>query len=110
MFVLQHSSRPIKIVKWKVTAGDSVSTGKVIFTYCVDGADKAEQRKFKSTKTGTVRRLLAQEGAIVNKRYVRQFEFGRENCLTINLVICDIITLSVPIPSEWPNDSVHIRF
>lgn len=87
MFVLQQSSRPIKILKWKVSAGDSVSTGRVIFTYCVDGSDKAEQRKFKSMKTGTVRRLLAQEGAIVNKRYVRQFEFGRQNSPAIILPI-----------------------
>lgn len=76
----QHSLKPLKIVKWKVNEGNSISIGCVMLLYKVDGDDSKEILKLKSTKAGTVHRILAQEGDVVKFGYVRlSFKFYRQN-------------------------------
>lgn len=71
VFITQQLMRPINIVKWKVSEGNTVSIGRVILLYDFAGAEKKEQRKLKCSNAGTVRRIVAQEGAIVQPGYVR---------------------------------------
>lgn len=63
--VSQQALKPIKLVKWKVNEGNSVSIGCVVLLYEVDEDDKHVVCKLKSTKAGTVHKLLAQEGDVV---------------------------------------------
>lgn len=63
--VPQHSLKPIKIGKWKVNEGNSISIGCVLLLYKVDGDNSIGSSKLKSTKAGTVHRIVAQEGAVV---------------------------------------------
>ncbi|XP_018333105.1 RNA polymerase II subunit A C-terminal domain phosphatase [Agrilus planipennis] len=64
--VSQQFSNPIKILKWKVSEGYFVSMGTILLIYDVGLNTKKEQRKLKSTRAGSVYKLLADEGAIVN--------------------------------------------
>jgi RNA polymerase II subunit A-like phosphatase len=66
MCISQQQTKPIKILKWKVSEGSTVSIGRVILLYDFDGASKEEQRKLKVTQAGTIHKIVAQEGAIVN--------------------------------------------
>ncbi|KAJ3648876.1 hypothetical protein Zmor_020645 [Zophobas morio] len=65
MCISQQQTKPIKILKWKVSEGNTVSIGRVILLYDFDGASKEEQRKLKVTQAGTIHKIVAQEGAIV---------------------------------------------
>lgn len=65
MCISQQQTKPIKILKWKVSEGNTLSIGRVILLYDFEGASKEEQRKLKVTQAGTVFKILAQEGAIV---------------------------------------------
>ncbi|XP_971974.2 RNA polymerase II subunit A C-terminal domain phosphatase [Tribolium castaneum] len=65
MCISQQQTKPIKILKWKVSEGNTVSIGRVILLYDFDGASKVEQRKLKVTQAGTIFKIVAQEGAIV---------------------------------------------
>lgn len=65
VLISQQSLKPIKILKWKVSDGSSLSIGRVILIYEFEKVEKKEQRKLKSTHAGTVHRLIAKEGAIV---------------------------------------------
>ncbi|XP_049817907.1 RNA polymerase II subunit A C-terminal domain phosphatase isoform X2 [Aethina tumida] len=60
-----QQTKPIKILKWKVRRNQTIPMGRVILLYDFDGAEKPEQRKLKSSKAGTVRKILIQEGVIV---------------------------------------------
>ncbi|KAK3908662.1 RNA polymerase II subunit A C-terminal domain phosphatase [Frankliniella fusca] len=56
----------IKISKWKVKEGAIVSIGRVILLYDTSpGNGKPEVLKLKATAVGTVRKLLAKEGDVV---------------------------------------------
>lgn len=70
VFIAQPLTKPINILKWKVSEGNTISIGRVILLYDFEDADKKEQRKLKSTHAGTVCRLIAQESAIVHPGYV----------------------------------------
>lgn len=63
--IIQQHQKPIKIIKWKVHENNVVSIGRLLLLYDYDEAEKAEQRKLKSTQAGTVRKLRVEEGAIV---------------------------------------------
>lgn len=65
VLISQQLLKPIKILKWKVSVGNSMSIGSVILLYDFDGATTPEQRKLKSTQAGTVHELIAPEGAII---------------------------------------------
>ncbi|XP_044264167.1 RNA polymerase II subunit A C-terminal domain phosphatase [Tribolium madens] len=65
MCISQQQTKPIKILKWKVSEGNTVSIGRVILLYDFDGGSKVEQRKLKVTQAGTIFKIVAQEGAIV---------------------------------------------
>ncbi|GJQ76601.1 hypothetical protein Trydic_g15464 [Trypoxylus dichotomus] len=67
VFISHHFSKPIKVLKWKVSEGSVISIGRVMLLFDYDGSTEAEQRKLKSTQAGTVHRLIAQEGAIVKR-------------------------------------------
>lgn len=69
VFITQQQNKPIKILKWKVSEGNTVSIGRVVLLYDFEGGERKEQRRLKCTKAGTIRRLLAQEGAIVKPGY-----------------------------------------
>lgn len=69
VFITQQQNKPIKILKWKVSEGNTVSIGRVVLLYDFDGGERKEQRRLKCTKAGTIRRLLTQEGAIVKPGY-----------------------------------------
>lgn len=70
VLVTQQLLKPIKVLKWKVSPGNSISIGSVILLYDFEGATVAEQRKLKSTQAGTVHKLIAPEGAIVPPGWV----------------------------------------
>lgn len=56
----------IKISKWKVKEGTIVSIGRVILLYETTPVDgKSELQKLKATAVGTVRKLLAKEGDVL---------------------------------------------
>lgn len=65
MRISQHLTKPIKILKWKVSEGNTVCIGAILFLYDFDGATTTEKRKFKVGKAGQVYQIVAQEGAIV---------------------------------------------
>lgn len=65
VLISQQILKPIKILKWKIKEGSSLSIGRVLLFYDFEQAEKSEQRKLKSTQAGTVSRLIANEGAIV---------------------------------------------
>lgn len=64
IFITQPLPKSIKIQKWKVSEGSTVSIGRVILLYDFEGAANKE-RKLKSTYAGTVHKIIAQEGAVV---------------------------------------------
>lgn len=56
----------IKISKWKVKEGTIVSAGRLLLLYdAKPGSGKPEIQKLKATAVGTVRKLLAKEGDVV---------------------------------------------
>lgn len=56
----------IRISKWKVKEGTIVSIGRIILLYDPSpGNGKSEIQKLKATAVGTVRKLLAKEGDVV---------------------------------------------
>lgn len=65
VLIVQQLLKAIKVLKWKVSVGNSISIGSVILLYDFEGANKPEQRKLKSTQAGTVHELIVPEGAIV---------------------------------------------
>lgn len=65
--VTLNTSIGIKIRKWKVKEGMVVSVRQVIFMYEPISTDSGQEPlKFKCSKVGTVRKLLAREGDVVN--------------------------------------------
>lgn len=70
--VTLNTTTAAKIRKWKVKQGMLVSARQVIFIYDPVSRDPGEEPlKFKCTKVGTVRKLLAKEGDIVKPGYVK---------------------------------------
>lgn len=68
LVLISHQfSKPIKVLKWKVSEGSVISIGRVMILFDFDGSTTAQQRKLKSTQAGTVHRLIAQEGAIIKR-------------------------------------------
>lgn len=65
VLITHQTLKPIKILKWKITEGSTLSIGRVLLLYDTDEFNKSEQRKLKSTQAGTVVKLIANEGAIV---------------------------------------------
>ncbi|KAJ8929197.1 hypothetical protein NQ314_018146 [Rhamnusium bicolor] len=65
--ISQQQSKPIKILKWKVREGVTVSIGRLLLLYDFVGAKKEEQRKLKSTQAGTVNKIIALEGDTVKR-------------------------------------------
>lgn len=61
------SKNSAEIVKWKVKEGTRVCDGRVLLLYGVKSSDgSVEQKKLKATNVGTVRKLLAKEGELVD--------------------------------------------
>ncbi|KAJ8960152.1 hypothetical protein NQ318_003872 [Aromia moschata] len=63
--ISQQQSKPIKILKWKVREGITIPIGRLLLLYDFAEPKKAEQRKLKSTKAGTVYKIIAREGDTV---------------------------------------------
>lgn len=59
-------NKNIVLSKWKVQEGTIIYDGRVLFLY----EDGEKVLKFKSKYVGTVTKLLAKEGAFINKGYV----------------------------------------
>lgn len=65
--VTLNTSARVKIREWKVKEGMFVSVHQVIFIYDPISHDSGQgPLKFKCTEVGTVHKLLAKEGDIVN--------------------------------------------
>ncbi|CAH1116652.1 unnamed protein product [Phaedon cochleariae] len=64
--ISQQQTEPIKISKWKVREGITVSVGRPLLLFNILGDQKAQQRKLKSTQAGTIQKILAKEGDVVN--------------------------------------------
>ncbi|XP_060536565.1 RNA polymerase II subunit A C-terminal domain phosphatase isoform X2 [Cylas formicarius] len=64
--VFQTQTKPIKLLKWKVRLGYTVSVGRVILTYQFCDSEKSDHRKLKASQAGTISKFLAQEGDVVN--------------------------------------------
>uniref|UniRef100_A0A1B6L9H7 RNA polymerase II subunit A C-terminal domain phosphatase n=1 Tax=Graphocephala atropunctata TaxID=36148 RepID=A0A1B6L9H7_9HEMI len=61
------SQNSAKIVKWKVEEGTIVYEGRVLLLYDLkSNTGAAELKKLKATEVGTVRKLLAKEGELVD--------------------------------------------
>ncbi|KAG8257020.1 RNA polymerase II [Homalodisca vitripennis] len=61
------SQNSAKIVKWKVEEGTIVYEGRVLLLYDLKSNNgTAELKKLKATEVGTVRKLLAKEGELVD--------------------------------------------
>ncbi|KAG5874474.1 hypothetical protein JTB14_009197 [Gonioctena quinquepunctata] len=67
MYISHQQTKPIKISKWKVREGSSVSIGRLLVLYNVVGDQRQEQRKLKSTLAGIVHKIVAQEGECVKQ-------------------------------------------
>lgn len=65
VIISQQNLKPIKILKWKVREGFTVSIGSVILLYDFVKSEEKQQRKLKSSQAGTVCKLVVQEGAII---------------------------------------------
>lgn len=64
--VVLPTSKSAKIVKWKVSEGTIVYEGRVILLYDLNtNGDEGGQKRLKATEVGTVRRLIAKEGEIL---------------------------------------------
>lgn len=63
--LVQQALKPIKVVKWKVNEGNSISIGCVFLLYEVLDDERHVICKLKSSQAGTVHKILAQEGAVV---------------------------------------------
>ncbi|XP_039438951.1 RNA polymerase II subunit A C-terminal domain phosphatase [Culex pipiens pallens] len=57
----------IKINKWKVREGFSVTGGNIILFYECPGGPEKDIRRLKATKAGVVKKRLAKEGEIVER-------------------------------------------
>lgn len=61
------SKNSAKIVKWKVVEGTIVYEGRVLVLYDIKSSDgTTEQKKLKATGVGKVRKLLVEEGELVD--------------------------------------------
>lgn len=65
--IYNQQSKPIKIVKWKVRPNVSISVGHLLLLYDFVDAKLLQNRKLKSTTAGIIRKIVAQEGDVVNK-------------------------------------------
>ncbi|XP_066262560.1 RNA polymerase II subunit A C-terminal domain phosphatase isoform X2 [Euwallacea similis] len=63
--VSQSQTKPIKIKKWKIQEGTTVSVGRVILMYEFADDENPEQRKLKSKRAGIIDKILAEEGTVV---------------------------------------------
>lgn len=76
----------IKVLKWKVREGSTISIGKVLFLYLNLRQNNHIQHKFKSPKAGILKQIVASEGAIVDPGYVYLKKRGKI-CFYENLII-----------------------
>lgn len=58
--------KSIKIVKWKVKEGFTISVGQIILLYDFVHIAKSEHKKLKAIKAGKIKRLVVREGDIVD--------------------------------------------
>lgn len=72
--VSQPLLKPLKIVKWKVSEGNSISVGCVILLYSTNEGDNTEILKLKSTQAGIVHKIIAQEKEVIKFGYVSKFK------------------------------------
>lgn len=77
MSILCDQNKSIKVLKWKVREGSTVSVGKVLFLYLYWKESDGIQHKFKSPKAGILKQIVTQEGAIVETGYVDSKKRGK---------------------------------
>lgn len=65
--IYNSQTKPIKIIKWKVRPSVSISIGHLLLLYDFVDAKIAQNRKLKSSTAGIIRKIVAQEGDVVNK-------------------------------------------
>ncbi|KAJ8925838.1 hypothetical protein NQ315_009690 [Exocentrus adspersus] len=63
--ISQSQSKPIKILKWKVREGITVPVGRLLLLYEIEELKKADVRKLKASRAGTVHKIIAKEGETV---------------------------------------------
>lgn len=63
--VSQQQTEAIKIKKWKVRKGITVSVGRILFIYEQCSVENPEQKKLKATRAGIIHQILAKEGDVV---------------------------------------------
>ncbi|XP_076268185.1 RNA polymerase II subunit A C-terminal domain phosphatase Fcp1 [Rhynchophorus ferrugineus] len=63
--VSQQQTEAIKIKKWKVRKGITVSIGRILLIYEQTNAENPEQKKLKATRAGIIHQILAKEGDVV---------------------------------------------
>ncbi|XP_041984430.1 RNA polymerase II subunit A C-terminal domain phosphatase [Aricia agestis] len=59
------SEKPLKVEKWKIKQGASVSTGQILFLYSDSSGKDTVIKKFKAVHAGTVTSIKVKEGDIV---------------------------------------------
>lgn len=65
--IYNQQLRPIKIIKWKVRPSVSVTIGHILLLYDFVDSQLSQNRKLKSTTAGTIRKIIAKEGDVINK-------------------------------------------
>ncbi|CAD7077403.1 unnamed protein product [Hermetia illucens] len=65
--VLSPAEEKIKIIKWRVKEGHSVTNLQVILLYEECGSESKEAKKLKSNSCGVVKKCLFADGAVVEK-------------------------------------------
>lgn len=65
--ICNQQTKAIKIIKWKINNGVSISTGRILLLYDFLDSEVAQNRKLKSTTAGIVHKLLVKEGDVVHK-------------------------------------------
>ena len=91
--IVLPSGKSAKILKWKVKEGTIVSVGRVILLYDVNvNSGEGEQKKLKANQVGTVRKLVAKEGAIVHPGYVEAMRRLYAHCIIFQGCLVLLIT------------------
>nr|XP_023021897.1 RNA polymerase II subunit A C-terminal domain phosphatase [Leptinotarsa decemlineata] len=67
VYISHQQIKPIKILKWKVRKGSSVSIGRVLLLYNFVNGPEQEQHKLKSTQAGIVHKIVAHESSCVKQ-------------------------------------------
>ncbi|CAM1310123.1 CTDP1 (predicted), partial [Pycnogonum litorale] len=103
--VAHSDNKPIKIVEWKVTPGSHVSTGLLLFLYedIVDDCNDKITKKYKARNVGTLHKICAEPGSVVNNTRDILFEMTACTHPTVMRDLC--AECGADLRHEMPHDT-----